>query len=100
MHNELITKGNRSNNLLLAVLNRSRELCKKRFEKESIQYLKDSLYNKINISLTPPQVIIFFLFLLFYYFLFLILLFFYYLFLFFLLIKNYWIIIIIIIIII
>lgn len=48
MRNELISKGNENNNLLLAVLNRGRELCSRRYEKEKLEDISHlMLYNKI-----------------------------------------------------
>ncbi len=48
MRNELIAKGNTANNLLTAVLNRSRDLCLKRYEKERVDDTSHLLlYNRI-----------------------------------------------------
>lgn len=57
MKNELIQRGNQSNNLLLAVLNRSRDLCLKRYEKERLTETSHLvLYNKFNWLFNPQQV--------------------------------------------
>eukprot|EP01102_Stenamoeba_stenopodia_P020888 TRINITY_DN8292_c0_g1_i1.p1 TRINITY_DN8292_c0_g1~~TRINITY_DN8292_c0_g1_i1.p1 ORF type:complete len:1022 (-),score=235.38 TRINITY_DN8292_c0_g1_i1:83-3148(-) len=56
LRNELITRGNASNNLLLAVWNRSKDISKKKYEKE---LLDDNthllLYHKYNLSYNPQQ---------------------------------------------
>lgn len=57
MKNELIQRGNQTNNLLLAVLNRSRDLCLKRYEKERLTETSHLvLYNKFNWLFNPQQV--------------------------------------------
>lgn len=58
LKNELITRGNEQNNLLLSVLNRSKEICLKKYEKEILtenSYL--NLYNKSNLVFNPIQVL-------------------------------------------
>jgi exosome complex exonuclease RRP6 len=60
LKNELIAHGNQNNNLLLSVLNRSRDLCLKRYEKE--KFTRDShliLYNKFNLTLNSVQMKVF-----------------------------------------
>ena len=60
LKNQLIAQGNQTNNLLLSVLNRSKELCLKKYEKE--KYLKDShliLYNKFNLIFNGVQMNVF-----------------------------------------
>jgi len=55
--NEVIARSNENKNLLYAVLNRSRDLCLKTYEKEEFteeSYLK--LYNKYNVVFQPQQV--------------------------------------------
>jgi exosome complex exonuclease RRP6 len=57
---ELIAHGNQSSNLLLSTLNRSRDLCLKRFEKEKLY--RDShliLYNKFNLTFNAIQMKVF-----------------------------------------
>lgn len=57
LRNELITRGNQSNNMILAVLNRSRELCLKKYEKERLTATSHLVvYNKYNLVFTPQQV--------------------------------------------
>lgn len=56
MKNELIARGNEQNNLLLAVLNNSREISLKRYEKErSTETSHLTLYNKYNWVFSPAQ---------------------------------------------
>lgn len=61
MRNELLkASGTSGNNLLLAVLNRSRDLCLRKYEKEEMvadSYLK--LYNKYNTVFNPQQLRVF-----------------------------------------
>jgi exosome complex exonuclease RRP6 len=58
LRNELISRGNENNNLLLAVLNRSKELCLKKYEKERLTETSHlSLYNKYNLVFNPQQVL-------------------------------------------
>lgn len=57
MKNELISRGNESNNLLLAVLNRSKLLCLKTYTKEVFTETSHlELYNKYNLVFNPAQV--------------------------------------------
>jgi hypothetical protein len=57
MWNEALTRDQMKKNILLAIINRSKELCYKKYEKESFQ--SDGwrkLYNKTCVSFTPAQV--------------------------------------------
>jgi len=54
---EVLARSNENKNLLYAVLNRSREICLTKYEKEELteeSYLK--LYNKYNVVYNPQQV--------------------------------------------
>jgi exosome complex exonuclease RRP6 len=60
IRNDALNKGNQNKNLLMAILNRSKELCYKKYEKEMFQddsYRK--LYNKHNVVFSPAQLRVF-----------------------------------------
>lgn len=57
MKKDLIARSSGSNNLIVAVLNRSKDICLKKYEKERLVETSHlSLYNKLNLVFNPYQV--------------------------------------------
>ena len=60
LRNELVARGNASNNLILAVLNRSKALCLRRYEKELFTASAHlALYNKHGLFFNSAQVLLY-----------------------------------------
>jgi len=60
LRNELITRGNENNNLLRAVLRRSTEVCKRRYEKVMITPIAhEDLYNRSSLQFNASQMRVF-----------------------------------------
>jgi len=60
MRNELLSRGNNEKNILISVLNRSRELCLKKYDIERLTETTHlTLYNKYNLVFNPQQMRVF-----------------------------------------